>query len=154
MMDRDSSQHMECLIHPDEMGCSRSHPRSSEATQQHLRGQTAFRNLLQMKAEVVFFKVSFVSVLLHDFKIHLPGAGDGIASKPYPFTVGDSCGMSSFPSGPTLPCLNWREYKIDELHNSCINSLIQLRNRLSCRDKYTALIFGFHSPYSSNLPGH
>lgn len=82
----------------------------------------------------------------HDFKIHLPGAGDGIASKPYPFTVGDSCGMSSFPSGPTLPCLNWREHTIDQRHNSLINSLIQLRNRLSCRDKHTALFFGlfFH----------
>lgn len=41
----------------------------------------------------------------------IPGAGEGVASKPYPFTVGDSCGMSSFPSGPTFPCLNWRGRK-------------------------------------------
>lgn len=38
-MDPDSSQCMGCLIHPDETACSRSHPRSSEVTQLHLRGE-------------------------------------------------------------------------------------------------------------------
>lgn len=38
----------------------------------------------------------------------LPGAGEGVATNPKPPTRGDSCGMSSLPSGPTLPCLCWK----------------------------------------------
>lgn len=56
--------------------------------------------------------------------IHLPGAGEGVLSKPYPFTVGESCGMSSFPSGPTLPCLNWTKIMIHQLHYSLINTFL------------------------------
>lgn len=38
----------------------------------------------------------------------LPGAGEGVATNPKPPTLGDSWGMSSLPSGPTLPCLCWK----------------------------------------------
>ena len=48
-------------------------------------------------------------------KAHLPGAGEGAPSKPYPFTVGDSCGISSFPSGPTLPCLNCAQNRVNSI---------------------------------------
>lgn len=39
MTGRDSSQYMGCRIHPDETGCSRSHPTSSVVTRLHLGGQ-------------------------------------------------------------------------------------------------------------------
>lgn len=49
--------------------------------------------------------------------------------------------MSSFPSGPTFPCLNWGGNAIYQLHHS----EIQLKNRPQCRDNlFTSIRQVFH----------
>lgn len=35
-----------------------------------------------------------------------------MATNPNPPTRGDSCGISSLPSGPTLPCLCWNNQRL------------------------------------------